>query len=731
MASIINSISFKNFFNYYGNYEDNTYELKEGINIIVADNGAGKSKFFNAFLWLFNDQILDSDDKVSKNVKDVFVKILSDKAKNEASIQENIECGIQIEYTFGTRYRYQITKSFLATKLNDNITDNNSWQFVPNDIEVNRTGLMLPKYSPIYDEDEKRKIIDKLILPNFRKYSFLQGEEFDKIIDFTKKSSIEEAVHNLTDIKKYEKIAELTDYIKVRAEKDLKIQNKASGDKSDRLEEAIEEKNNIQKSLENEITKLSEYEKTFDDAEQEKNELDKTYANAEKRKELDDKIKEANKKIRKAAEVYEEFLERINNRFFDGNFSWISMGFDDVVPKFKNLVDTFTEERFKKKALQDVEESPNSYIHFLPVDTPDLMSIQEMINHEHCYVCDRPAKKGTAHYNYLLKLRDRPKEAAKKKPFVKNDLKDFFGSLQINAQPFYNKIDSIRESVISTRIKEKELKDRLDKLTDSVKSLKVQRKDILVAGDDSENNAASIISQYQGAIKRMENARARIDINIQPKIQKFKSEIRNLGNEIESLSNSQDIPQGFIDNYSISKDLAEATIKAKDRVYDDMISMLEKHANIHFKNLIVNNDLAGGILKFEKSPSGSISFNYMDSNNNVVHGSSEGFQRMKKFSVVLAIITANSSNFNYPLLADAPISAFGEGFTEGFFEATGKVFPQSIVLVKELYKNGDPMKINELGKRLLIDKNVKTMYVNQVTEGAEQIDLITTKIKLK
>jgi DNA sulfur modification protein DndD len=104
---------------------------------------------------------------------------------------------------------------------------------------------------------------------------------------------------------------------------------------------------------------------------------------------------------------------------------------------------------------------------------------------------------------------------------------------------------------------------------------------------------------------------------------------------------------------------------------------------------------------------------------------------MKKFSVVMAIISANNSQYNYPLLADAPISAFGEGFTEGFFEAIGDVFPQSIVLVKELYKREDEMKINELGKRLLKDKKVRTMYVNHVTEDSEQIDLVTTQTKLK
>ena len=117
MASIINSISFKNFFNYYGDYENTRYEFEDGVNIIVADNGAGKSKFFNAFLWLFYDQILDSDDKQKKNVKDFAVKIISDKAKNETSIGSRVQTGIKIEYSTG-RFKYQITKSFTATRSN-------------------------------------------------------------------------------------------------------------------------------------------------------------------------------------------------------------------------------------------------------------------------------------------------------------------------------------------------------------------------------------------------------------------------------------------------------------------------------------------------------------------------------------------------------------------------------------------------------------------------------------
>lgn len=731
MASIINSISFHNFFNYYGSFEDNIYELKEGINIIVADNGAGKSKFFNAFLWLFNDQILDSDDKKTKNVKDVCFKILSDKIKNEIGVGDHVSCGIQIEYTSGTRYKYQITKSFGATKLNDNITSKDGWSFIMNDVEVNRSELVLHRYKPIYDDDQKREIIDKLIMPAFRRYSFLQGEEVDQIIDFGQKSSIEEAVRDLTDIKKYEELVVLTTEFKDKAFKDLNNQNKANDAQSKRLEEAIREKERAESQLEKELQKLEEFERTYREAEEEKTELDKHYSNAEKRKELDDKIKPLNRKLKEKAEEFEVFLDRINNRFFDGNFSWIAMGFDSVLDDFRKLNDKFIDKRYEKKALLDIQDNPNNYFHFLPVNSPDAVSLSNMIDNEYCYVCDRPAKIGTREHDYLIKLKNRPSDSTKNKSFVKNDLKNFFGDIQINAQPFYNKMDSIPSTISKTREKEKEYEESINKLKEKLKSLKDQRRDILVAGTDSDSNDREILNSYAGAIKRMESSRSRIDDIIAPKISKLETEVKKIEDEIKSLADTQDIPQGYKDNYSIAKDIAEATLNAKNRIYDDMIKLLEKHANNHFRDLIVNNDLSGGILKFEKTPSNSINFNYQDSKGNVVYGSSEGFQRMKKFSVVMAIISANTTQYNYPLLADAPISAFGEGFTEGFFEATGKVFPQSIVLVKELYNRKDEQKLTDLGKKLLKDNIVKTMYVNQVPEGAEQIDLVTTKIKLK
>lgn len=726
MASIINSIAFKNFFNYYGEFEDTQYDFEEGINLIVADNGAGKSKFFNAFLWLFYDQVLDSDDKTKKSVKDIAVKVISDKAKNETAIGDSVETAIQVEYSTG-RYKYQIRKSLTAIRVRESITDPDSWQITMNDVEVYRTDHVLPKYTPIYDTEDKNNIIRQLILPTLRQYSFLQGEEVDSIIDFGNKSSIETAVRTLTNISKYEDLVTLAKDYKDKAYRDLNAKTKANNDHNERLDKAIQLKETYENSLAAEEIRLKEFENLYEEAEKEKDHLEQNFSNAKKRNELDEKIKDKNRSLNEVADEYSSLLDNINNRFFDGNFSWISYGFENVISDFQNKIQHFRETHYEKKALHSINADPNRKFYFLPLNSPDSVSLKSMIDHEHCYVCDRPAPKDSEAYEYIVKLRDRPIEP-KNDDFVKNSLDDFFGSLQINAQPFYNKIDTIDNSIAKTAEKEDALNERLTKLKRELKQLKDQRKDTLIAGIGDEDPMA-VINRYKGAIKRIESSSQQIE-RLRVSIKKIKNDIANTDKEIASLRPAN-LPEGYTLNYQIASDLLIAVSKAKERIFDNMVKLLERFANEHFQALIKYNDLAGGILKFQKSPSGSILFNYIDSNGNIVHGSSEGFQRMKKFAVVMSVISANTTQYNYPLLADAPISAFGEGFAEGFFESTGKVFPQSIVLVKELYNSNDPMKINELGKKLFKDPNVKTMYVNQIPEGAEQVDLVTTKIKLK
>jgi DNA sulfur modification protein DndD len=96
MATIIKSVSFQNFYNYYGSFDDNTYRFKEGINIVNADNNMGKSKFYNGILWILKDEIYDSDSKKMEQATITsFPKMVSGKAKSEKT---EFDMGVRIVF---------------------------------------------------------------------------------------------------------------------------------------------------------------------------------------------------------------------------------------------------------------------------------------------------------------------------------------------------------------------------------------------------------------------------------------------------------------------------------------------------------------------------------------------------------------------------------------------------------------------------------------------------------
>jgi hypothetical protein len=55
---IIKSVSFQNFYNYYGSFTQNTDRFKEGINIVNVDNNMGKSNFHTTILCVLKDEVI-------------------------------------------------------------------------------------------------------------------------------------------------------------------------------------------------------------------------------------------------------------------------------------------------------------------------------------------------------------------------------------------------------------------------------------------------------------------------------------------------------------------------------------------------------------------------------------------------------------------------------------------------------------------------------------------------
>lgn len=585
------------------------------------------------------------------------------------------------------------------------------------------------EFHEVYDEDEQRRILDKLIQPNLREYSLFQGEEIDKLIDFNQADSLNRAVKTLTDINKYDELEKITKYVAERAEKDLNESVASNDAASQNYRKKLEEKNAKNNSLESELEKLKSYEHSYSENKSEVDKLESLNENAEARKDFDDKLKEQNAKLKDFKDDYDRLVEKLNERFFDGNFAWIAMGCDNEVSNFKEKLNKYREVRTLKKA-SILSEIDNNQINLLPPDSPDTVTLQTMLEREHCYVCNRDAKKETEPWNHILSLLNRKEsEQFKNIDIFKNDLSDFFGDIQLGAQSYVGRMSAIPNSILRTREKEQELLEKITKSKDKIKGLRDERSHLIIGEEDNMADARQIMAQYKGALSRLQKAEDDI-IKSKNRIESLIENIRKDENELSRMR-PQDTPKEYEIHLDISTDLRNAAQRTKVRVFDNMILKLEKEANQHFQNLIKYNELAGGILKFQKNPRGTIDFNYVDEKGNDVSGASEGFQRMKVLAVLMAIISVNPHGYLYPLLADAPLSAFGQGFIRGFFEETEKVFPQSIILIKDLYDLEADNKLNKLGNELLKNNSVSTMYLNQIPKNFKQVEVYTELKKIK
>lgn len=729
MASIINQVSFHNFFNYYGSFEKNEYDFTDGVNIIIADNGTGKSKFFNAFMWLFDDEVLDSDTKKRMQVKSFAVKMISDKAKAEASIGDIIECGVKIQYS-DNRYRYQIVKSLRAKKLGESITEQRDWQIFINEVEISKRDILLLTFHPVYVEEEKIKILNKLIQVNLRPYSLFQGEEVDKLIDFSDPKAIKTAVTTLTSITKYEELKEITSYISKRAEESLNKRIESSTDDTANYDRIVKDQIDKRETLAHEEEKHQRFQESFDENKLEVDKLEALNENAEKRKVFDDKIKELNGQLNLVKEEYESLTSKINTRFFDGNFAWLSLGCERFTEIYKDKTNTYTEKHVAYR-LDKLNESNSNKVSLLPVGSPDPITVRTMIEKEFCYVCNRDAKQGTEPYNHLVSLLDRPGKKSEVEVF-KNDLGAFFSDILVGSQPFISRMGSVPDSVRQTRLREKELNERIKSIQFKIKDQRDKRSHLIIGEEDSDAaSQKAIMSQYRGAISRMDRAKADLESSAE-RLAKINKDLKLLGDEIGRMGAAiKDVPEEFNTNYTYAFDLKNAADRTRTRVYKNMMETLENFANQHFQNLIKYNDIKGGRLKFVSTLNDTIEFFYIDKHGNEVSGASEGFQRMKVLSVLMAIISVTKTGYEYPLLADAPLAAFGQGFIRGFFEETANVFPQSIILIKDLYDKASPNKINVLGQELLSNEAIKTVYLNEIPKDLDQIDIFTTKKKIK
>ena len=708
MGTIIKSVAFENFYNYYGNYEANEYQFKAGINIVNADNNMGKSKFYNGFMWMLRDQVYDSDIKAFVDANESLVKMASGKAKAEDHL---FKVGFRVIFTNGD-------VEYTVEKYSNFSTSDGELLHTPSMMSVlkkeNNADI------PVLDKDEQMDIINKVFIPlSIRNYALLQGESMDRLVDLSSKKALSDTIDTLAGISILKGICDTS--CKMAKMADSLYQTKDSeNSKNDTAKQREKAKRtafiqNIEK-LKEEIEAAKD---EFNAAKRKKEELDAYISNSTKRIEIRSKLDANTIAIKDAKKNIDDIEMSITKRLFDEENPWLLMGMQDELEVFDAKREKYIGELARMN-------DDGALVIMLPEGSPDTSSLERMLKTEVCEVCGQRAHKGSGAWNHIKMILDRPKKIST----TRNDFKDFYGMLQKSASSYLMSIPRLGSKIEDVKVRLDKMKDNLDELEEKKNDIFTELNNAGGNADNSEYNDRNIVADYHrvnSVITEKEN-----EINGKNKmVEKMEDALAAINQKLSSYKKAADVEK-YEEFAQVLAKINTVIEETKDDIFGRTIEALAQNANEKYKALTSGNQSSGGILDFQRDHD-IVNVTIRDVNNGEITGLGTGFQRMKQLAIVMAVISSKIGDekmFDYPFISDAPFSEFGENFINNFFAVAPEVFSQSIIMIKELYDpNADDL-LTPFGRRIL-DKMNKgqirgTFYVNVIEEKADTTGLVTT-----
>lgn len=713
MATIIRSISFQNFYNYYGSFENNTYNFKEGINIVNADNNMGKSKFYNGVLWILRNKVYDSDLKrlvgVDSNPKldaNYFQKIASGKALIAGS---DFEMGVNIVFVENEN-KYSVKKIVQFKKSSSNWNTNEK-------LEILQT--IDNRDIPVLDTTEKERIINKIIPFELINYALLQGESMEELVDLSSRNGLSTTIEALAGIRNFIEMNNLSKELSLRTKRLFNEKERDINSANQKITELIQQRETLDGRIDITKEQIEIFKTELSEAKKKRETLEAILLNAKNREKFRGLLKAYDVEIKKLKEDKGEKEKNITSMMFSENSPWVLLGLNEQIRLFDENRQKLTSEIAVQKAIDNPIQ--------LPEGSPDVPSLQRMVKNYWCEVCNRPAEKDSEAWKHIKMVLERPK--GDKNP-NKNNFGAFYSTIQTNVGSFSLSIPQIEENIEKYRNEIDELEDLISQKEEERENAKYE---LLNAGGSievSDSNDRKNISDYTFAEKTVNDKEKNIK-DAEKTIRDLSVKLNQIEEEIKIKSSNE-----VIENYRDFKDMMTVVeqmfYSSKERVFDEILNHLEINANKKYEELTHGNLSAGGRLAFNKQADGTVQVAIKNVNDGELTGLGTGFQRMKQLSIIMAIISSKIGNnrFNYPFISDAPFSEFGDNFINNFFKIAPKVFTQSIIFIKELYDPNAENYLNDLGNKVLgkmVNGEIPgTFYVNVIEERADTTNLVTT-----
>jgi DNA sulfur modification protein DndD len=686
--------------NYLCYYDTNAFELSEGLNIILGENGEGKTKFFEAVDWLFNGESRELD------------MLVSAKKLNETEIGESFRVRVSMTVEqYGEKSI--ITKSFLAKKEKANECSTSS--FMIEGISENSSGERT--------QVDGQALLDRIFPYQIRKYSMFKGEAELNI--FKSDSALANLINLFSEAKHYDKYSEKGAFLREKAEKAVEDSSKL-----DKKNEAL------YRRLEGEIFQLEREKEKYNvhliATEEEIKKIEENLQEAERHVSNADALETLNKRIKEIEERISNLTARIDENYttslFDEN--WILVNFESFHKEFAEKVSkhSITKRELqsgfdKQKGIKEGEKKAKAELLNnaipLPNNVPSKAVMEEMLNDEICKVCNREAKIGSEPYEFMMKRLKtylesqviEESEPNKDEPLFKFDYLNRLDNLSISHE---DNLKNLR--LIRTKIKElfefnDDRKKDIEELSEQLEKENSERDKILGNSIIGAEKLSDVLKNYNAWQRDLKN-RNQDQVDYTTKLRSLESELKAKKEEKDKIDTSS-ANSFLIKTRNILRDIETIFIDTKEKKFDDFIEKLQTKSNNFFKTININAFTGTIVFTRRNKVNRTIVEVELQEDGRTFYMPNQSLLTSMHISILFAIseLASEIKEENFPMIFDAPTSSFGENKTAQFLNLIYETENQKILLIKDFLHTAKATKSLSIKKEFENVRRDKAFWV--------------------
>lgn len=663
----------------------NVIQFTDGLNLILGGNGYGKTKLYDAFNWVLFDRITDQDGKLDLRTESLKEGLISKRALAEVEDNKEVTALVRLEVVNEKGKHITLERSYKTMKLSG-MEFSGSGKSV---LTISEKDEFEYKPLALNSQDNIDEYIREQIIPlDILEHLWFQGERgIKRAVDTSSTTKLQQVINKLSYIDTWERF--------ISAASDTDRRTKDKFDKAVRRSNKNEEKSSkLQRDLHSIQKKLAEIEKELDIHKQEIDRADEQMDNLSMSegvradlRNLSDEEYKLKRQLTETEKEYNDILDKANRDLFE--VFWVIHGTEHMAKKFEDLREAYIYSRHEDRSRAENGLPP------IPKGHPSAAHLNKMLKDENCNICNRPAKKGTEEYEHIKKL------LPENYPNVEDNFHPYHheGPLQKNESSKY----IVTHHATDFEAAAGEMINRYFVLKDRWKELEEESR-------KTEEQKAILLSRY--GLESVELGIRQGDqyMSLSDKKAKLSKEIGRLEVRKEELSEEQRKKNKDLENLLgdemdpiLSKQmkyfesLLSAAKEAKEAQYNKLVDLLSVETNRHYEAINKHSGAFFGEVVFRQNSKGGYKPEIQNENGeSVTSGMSTSQLLSMQFSILFAILSANKEygfNKRYPLIADAPNSAFDSKKKKHLLRQIGTTFEQSIVMMFEYLKN-DPDRAN-------------------------------------